>query len=146
MAHPRRPKRGWLPVALLALALLGVSVSSCGGGLTGQERRRARTTLITYLGLVRDGEWRKAIAMQDDTSDLYLAGRDSIADRPRLVSFAVGRATGDTSGREGTFIMFPVDLVFADHRRMRIEMQVGAKVDGYPDTVVDPAEWPAGPE
>lgn len=128
------------------LAMLAMSMAACGGGVTGQERHRARTALITYLGLVRDGRWRKAIEMQDDTSDLYQATWSSLADRPRLLSFTVGRATGDESGREGTFIAFPVDLAFAGGRRVRTEMRVGSKTGGLPDTVVDPADWPGVPE
>ncbi|GGQ24338.1 hypothetical protein BKA00_006155 [Actinomadura coerulea] len=134
MARPRRS--AWLAV-LVTCCLIGVwSFVSKGRDAKERDEARARAALVSYLDLVRDRDWIKACAMQDDSS------RDSdceefLSSGPRLVAFDVGGARSTSWNTEGTFIRFPVSLIYAGGGHEFIELEVGSKADGYADTIVD---------
>ncbi|MEU9872576.1 hypothetical protein AB0C87_32585 [Actinomadura sp. NPDC048021] len=134
MARPRRS--AWLAV-LLICCLIGVwSFVSKGHAAKERDEARARAALVSYLDLVRGRNWMKACAMQDDSS------RDSdceafLSSGPRLVAFDVGSARSTSWNTEGTFITFPVSLIYAGGGHEFIELKVGSKAGGHADTVVD---------
>lgn len=103
-----------------------------------RDEARARTTLVTYLDLVRQRKWEEACDMQDDTSELAMEDCEGyLSSGAPLVSSYVAGVRSTRWNTEGTFIKFPVCLVYADGSHERIELEVGSKASGYPDTVLD---------
>ncbi|WP_149264034.1 hypothetical protein [Actinomadura sp. K4S16] len=141
MTRPR--PAAWIAILVFAILVTGCIIAvwtfiSEGNAMRQRDEARARATLVAYLDLVRQRKWIKACDMQDDTSDLAMEDCEGfLSSGAPLVSFDVGGARSTSWNTEGTFIKFPVSLVYADGSHEQIELEVGSKARGYPDTVLD---------
>ncbi|MFA1546085.1 hypothetical protein [Actinomadura chokoriensis] len=141
MTRPR--PAAWIAILVIAVLVTGCLIEgwsfvSGGNAMKKRDEARARATLVAYLHLVHQRKWMKACDMQDDTSELALEGCEGyLSSGAPLVSFDVGGARSTSWNTEGTFIKFPVSLVYADGSHEQIELEVGSKASGYPDTVLD---------
>ncbi|GAB3951594.1 hypothetical protein [Micromonospora vulcania] len=138
-----RIRRRLLLALLLVVCLLVCWRAFAWQGELNQRRDRseAKAALSKYLERVRGSDYGAAYEqLCSDVLSEYTASDHAafLREQRRFVSFSIGEPTQST-GIDGTYLIFPVDLAYADQSTSVVRLAVGLETGG--PKVCDHYEW-----